>query len=199
MRYDSPAQKIFLPEFRKNSLQEQTINERIAFKELILYLINTQEKSAFFRFIKEIEPLNFDIALMNNYIEELCRGYIPQDLVNEVECLYEELPSSEERLRLIDLIGDSNVMFDYATLRKCYDMLKSLVAGEYDCIEFAKDFPNELIYLEDDDVYEILKEIPQMCIRLLQQKNIDDNFKIEFVASIVKVVEDFKEFCAFKD
>ncbi len=58
LRSDSPAEKIFLTDFRKDSLHEQNFNEQVSLKELLIYLINTQDRNAFMRFIKEIEPWN---------------------------------------------------------------------------------------------------------------------------------------------
>lgn len=39
LRHESKAAKIFLPEFRKNSLQELTMNKRIALKKFIVFLV----------------------------------------------------------------------------------------------------------------------------------------------------------------
>jgi len=199
LRYGSPAQKIFLPDFKKNSLQEQTINEQIALKELIVYLMNTQDQNSFIRFIKDIVPLDFDVALVNEYIEELCKGHITQDLVDQVESIYEDMQSVKNRLELIHLIGNPNVNFDYAEIWDCYDMMKSLVVGEYDCIEFARNFPEKFSYIDDDEIYEVLKVIPELIERLIRKQKLSEEDKNQFIETIAEITGKFKEFCGFEN
>lgn len=199
LRYDSPAQKIFLSNFKKDSLHEQNVNEQVALKEFIIYLINTQDRNAFMRFIKEVEPLNFDIALVDEYIEELCNRNIPQHLVDEVECMYMDIPSIKDRLDLINCVGNTRISFDYGEIKECYNMMQSLVTGECDCTEFAKTFPDKLTILDDDDVRDILKEIPVWCANLLNKKKFESSEKERFIKSVSKLLEEFKDFCAIHD
>jgi len=199
LRSDSPARKVFLADFKKDSLQVQNVNEQVSLKEIIIYLINTKDRNAFMRFIKEIEPLDFDIALMNEYIEELCKGHIPQELVDEVEFLYGELPSAKDRLAMIGLVGNTNVLFDYTEIMECYNLMKSLVTGECDCSEFAKIFPYKLYILDDEDIHEILKEIPEWCTNLLSQEILASSEKELFIKSVAELLESFKDFCAIED
>lgn len=112
LRYDSPAGKVFLPKFKRDSLQEGYINEQIAFKELIVYLINTKEKSGFYSFIKGIEPLDIYIALVQEYLDEICIGQVSLSLIDEVETAYQDIDDIGERLSLLELIGNRNVIFD---------------------------------------------------------------------------------------
>ncbi len=136
---------------------------------------------------------------MNEYIKELCKGHIPQKLVDEVEFLYGELTSAKDRLKMIDLVGNTNILFDYAEIMECYDLMKSLVTGKCECLEFAKIFPNKLDNLDDDDIHEILKEIPEWCANLLSQETLDSSEKERFVKSVEKLLEEFKGFCAIED
>lgn len=113
LRYESPAQKIFLPKFIKESVQEQYVNEQIALKELLIYLTNTKDESPFYSFLKDIEPLEFDIALLQEHISELCIGKISQQLIDEVESMYQEFEIDiGERLEMLRLIGNPGVLFD---------------------------------------------------------------------------------------
>lgn len=112
LRNGSKAEKIFLLNHRKNSLQHQKVNEKVAFKELLIYLMNTKDTNSFLRFAKEIQPLDFDIALVNEYLSELSQGTVPQSLIEEVEYQYEENSCSLERREMVDLIGNTDAYFD---------------------------------------------------------------------------------------
>lgn len=145
------------------------MNEKIALKELIVFLVNTQEENSFLRFLKEIVPLELDVALANQYLEDLCKGTVSQELIDTVEYLYEEHSYYNDRFQMVDLIGNSRVIFEFSTISKCYDMLKSLISGDYDCYKFAIEFPSEITYLEDDETTEILKDIPEICEDFIKQ------------------------------
>lgn len=113
LRSNSPAAKIFLPEFRRNSLQEQYINEQISLKEFLIFLINTRETSGFYEFIKSIKPLNIDIALAQEYLADICMGEVSQSLIDEVEFLYtEEVEDVKERLSCMEAVGNMSYIFD---------------------------------------------------------------------------------------
>lgn len=194
LRSGSPAQKVFLPEFRKCSLQELNFNEKIAFKEIIIFISNTKKKNSFFKLFKDIEPLNFDIALINNYLEVLSKGIVPQDLIDEVESLYEELPDVSKRLELISIIGNSMIMFDFFDLEKLFAMLNALVNEEVDCLEFSKIFIDDFdSYMDeeyyDEDINGILKVIYGLCSDFIEKRNINDGEKIEFIESIKPMLE----------
>lgn len=114
LRSDSPAEKVFLPDFKKDSLQEQYINEQVSLKEFLIYLINREETSGFFEFVDHIKPLNFDIALTQEYLSDICKGIVPQSLIDFVEFLYsEEVDNIKERLELVDVIGNEHVYFSF--------------------------------------------------------------------------------------
>ena len=98
LRSGSKAEKIFLSNYPKNSLQRQKIDERVALKELLVYFRNSKDSNSFTRFLDGIEPLELDIGLVNEYIQEICKGIVPQSLIDEVEYLYEENEYSVERL-----------------------------------------------------------------------------------------------------
>lgn len=194
LRHESKAAKIFLPEFRKNSLQEQTINEKIALKEFIVFLINTQEVNSFTRFLKEIKPLELDVSLANQYLEDLSKGIVSQELIDTVESLYEENLYSADRIQMVDLIGNSRVMFELSAVNECNEMMKALISKDYNCYEFAQNFPNKIVYLEDDEGIELLKDIPEMCKDFIEcyQRGEDDSIK--FIDTIKNIYEEFKYF-----
>lgn len=170
------------------------MNEKIALKEFIVFLVNTQEKNSFLRFLKGIEPLELDVALANQYLEDLCKGTISQELIDTVEYLYEEHSYSRDRIQMIGLIGDSRVIFEFSTIRKCYDMLQSLISGDYDCYKFAVEFPNEITYLKDDEANEILKDIPEICGDFIKQHEMGINATNKFLNTIIEIYDEFKNF-----
>ena len=104
--------KVFLCSAEKNSLQEQIIDEHLAFKELLIFLLNTKHHSDFYDFIKSIPALDIDIAMIQDYLFELIKGEIPQQLIDELEELY--LNSNfdkKERLAMLECIGDTHCYF----------------------------------------------------------------------------------------
>ena len=93
-------------------MQRQKIDERVALKELLVYFRNSKDSNSFTRFLDGIEPLELDIGLVNEYIQEICKGIVPQSLIDEVEYLYEENEYSVERLEMVDAIGNTDIIFD---------------------------------------------------------------------------------------
>lgn len=112
LRYDSKASKIFLPEYKKDSLHEINVNEVVAIKELIVFLLNTESSNKFMEFLKGIEPLNIEIALLNDYLSKLSHGEASQELVDEVESLYAEEENVKERIEYINCIGNPYILFE---------------------------------------------------------------------------------------
>ena len=166
LRAESKAQKVF-SKHRNNSLQEQKVDEMTVLKEFLVYLRNTKKTNSFLRFLEDIPPLDLDIALLNTYIDEICHGIVSQSLIDEVECLYEENSYSIDRINHVNLIGNTNVLFEYKDIEECLQMLKGLLTGNYDCEYFAKCFPEKFELIDDEDIYEILKEVPSLCADFL--------------------------------
>jgi len=194
LRYESPAQKILLPDFRKNSFQEQTFNEQIALKEFIIYLVNTKDMDPFFKHLKGIDPLDFDIALVNEHLEALCKGIISQSLVDEVESMYDDLESKKKRLDVLYPIGNTDCFFQDEAIEQLFNLMKSVLSGEMNCISFASDFCNTYSSILDGDARELLNDINDSCVSFLHDTTATDERNIEFIAEISKV---FSEFCHF--
>ena len=91
--------------------------EHIAFKEMIIYLHNTNEKHPFLKYIEEIEPLPFEAEFISGYIEDICNGNIPQQLVDEADALYEDNENGKERREMLSLIGNPNVDFEFPHIK----------------------------------------------------------------------------------
>ena len=170
LRSDSKAEKIFLSDCPKNSLQRMKITETIALKEFLVFFKNSKENTPFTRFFKTIQPLEMDIALMNEYIMEIGKGTIPQALVDEVECLYEESGYGKDRIEQINLIGDPYVMFEYGEIFKCIEFAESFLSAEFDAICFARKFPTMVLKIEDDDFTEFTASIRGKCKKFKDSK-----------------------------
>ena len=159
LRSGSKAQKIFLPEYKKKSLMEGQLNERISFKEILIYIRNSREKSAFFKFLDKIEPLEFDPALVISYLEELSKGIVSQTLIDDVEWLYEKKQYSYKRVELVDLIGNSQVMFDYPDIEACNNILSKVLKDKTINDDVIEHLNQHMVYIDDDDVLEVLNDV----------------------------------------
>ena len=102
---ESKSLKVFLATDGKNSLQDQIIDEQIALKEFLIFLMNTKETSEMFNFIKEIPPLDIDMGMLQEYLSEIIKSEIPQQLIDELEYLYEDI-DIKERLEMLECVGN---------------------------------------------------------------------------------------------
>lgn len=167
LRVGSKAEKVFLGNYK---LIEGKMNERISFKELLIYLRNCKEKSAYLKFIDDITPLDFDAPLVMDYINSISNGNIPQDLVDEVETIYNENNYSFERVQLVDLIGCSNVEFDYPYIDECYQILNNVIKIKDIDDDTIKSIDDNLCYINDDEIVEIMEKIKE-SYKLYKKEN----------------------------
>lgn len=113
LRYNSAAERVFCGNEDKGSYQKKIDREKRAIKELLLYLRSPREMNKFIEYIDEIDSLPFDIALIQEYVAELCNKTVSADLIDEVDYMYEEfVDNKREREQKMSLIGDKGVMFD---------------------------------------------------------------------------------------
>lgn len=163
LRANSKAAKIFLSSYEKNSLQKQISTEEIALKEVLVYLRNTKVKHGLLHYLDSIEPLDIDIAFLNDYINELAKGIVPQSLVDEIETLYEENQYFDARREEINVIGDSAVDFDFYAIHQCYLLMEALLHNKLDCKGFAIQFIEMYDLIDEDDGFDKLKGVPELC------------------------------------
>lgn len=189
LRSGSKAEKIFLSNYPKNSLQRQKIDERVALKELLVYFRNSKDSNSFTRFLDGIEPLELDIGLVNEYIQEICKGIVPQSLIDEVEYLYEENEYSVERLKMVDAIGNTDIIFDMQDIHQCFLLMDDLVNGSHNCKKFAEVFPEKLEMVEDECIDEVLEGIAEICKKFLEGKIESASFIIEIKSYYTKFVK----------
>jgi sulfur relay (sulfurtransferase) DsrC/TusE family protein len=108
LRYGSKAQKLLLGEGFNH------INEDMIWKEILLFLMNTKQKSQYLSLMKSIKPLNLDIALIGEYLQVFNNKSKSDEVLEEIENLYSENKISvKDRLNLLDFIGGnpSNYIF----------------------------------------------------------------------------------------
>jgi hypothetical protein len=105
LRDGSRAQTIFLG-------RADLPSEEVLWKELLVFFMNTESSSRLLEFLRNIEPLDFDPELADEYLECFQSDAAKAFVVGELETLYGELPDVKERLGIMDLIGNPNVCFD---------------------------------------------------------------------------------------
>ena len=103
--YRSKAFKIFIEkEYLFN-------NEKILQKEILIHLLHSKGKDAFFHLIKQIEPLPLENHGTNDYVKFLLDFHKKRSLLGELIYIYEENKLGKERLDIVELIGD-DISFD---------------------------------------------------------------------------------------
>lgn len=110
----SRASRVFWTAQRK-TLYEQMILEQDATKELILYIYKKKRGTGVFRLLDDMEALDFDDSLVNEYLEDLCTGKVNDSLIDYVDEIHEDIEDKakrKERKELLSLIGNCSVLFD---------------------------------------------------------------------------------------
>lgn len=193
LRTDSKAEKIFLSNYKKNSLQMQKNIENMSVKELLIYLRNSKDKHPFLLYMDEFEHIEFDPAFLNEYISEISNGNIPQALVDEVESLYEENGCFEHRKDLIEAIGNPNVDFEQYAIHKCFLLIGDLLGGNKKIKEFAKEFIETYEFIDEDYGFEVLSDAPDLCKRIINEQIPPEKFvqKMQSVFEKIKVTYNY--------
>lgn len=111
------------------------------------------------KFIEETPPLDFDLPLVMCYIDNISKGNIPQELIDEIETLYDENNYSYERVQLADLIGCSNVEFEYPYIDECFQILNNVIKTKKIDDDTIKSINENLCYINDDEIVEIMEKI----------------------------------------
>ena len=110
----SRAARVFWSAQRR-TLYEQMVLEQNATKELLLYIYKRNRGTGVFRLLDEMEALDFDDALVNEYLEDLCAGKVNDLLIDYVDDSHEDIEDKakrKERKELPSLIGNCSVYFD---------------------------------------------------------------------------------------
>lgn len=107
IRYNSKAFKIFM----RNEFDFS--KESVLWKELLVFLMKRNDTPGIVKFIKEIDPLQFDPGLTSEYLQSFQNDLKKLEHLDELDSLYEEdVEKKSERLVRLDVIGNAGVMFD---------------------------------------------------------------------------------------
>lgn len=167
LRADSKASKIFYSQ--ESSLINQ-YNEYLAVKELLIYLRNSKDKTGFLKYVDEIEPLEFDPTNLITYLNNITRGIIPQELVDEAEYLYEELDKPYDREKLVSLFAEENVMFEFPVQKECIEIINDVIEHNLVKEEGIKRLEALYDYVEDEDIQNLIIEIKSLLNLDIQER-----------------------------
>lgn len=110
----SKAESVFLVPYEKKSLHEMKTKEKIALKELLIYLMSSNFLNDYLPYLKGITPLDFDPALINEYLSDIIDKNKFQNLVSEIYGLYDlDVENPKERIELVQLLGNPDIYYEY--------------------------------------------------------------------------------------
>jgi hypothetical protein len=105
LRDGSKAESVFLREL-------DISDEDVLGKELLVFLMNTNSTSSYLEFLRNIPPLDFDPALIGDYLDCFQSDASKACVMDELEHHYAELGGAKgERLEIMGVIGSSNASF----------------------------------------------------------------------------------------
>lgn len=108
LSYSSNAIKLFYSQ-NSGKMYESIKLESTAVKELIIFLSKTKSRSNVKKIIADIKPLDLDIEMANDYLEDITCFRASEGLTDMVYELYNDIESEKdkrERKELVDLIGN---------------------------------------------------------------------------------------------
>lgn len=106
LRHGSKAESVFL---RKVEIGD----EDVLWKELLIFFMNVEPTTGCLKFLRGIPPLEFDPALVPDYLDCFKSDASKAELMDELEHHYEEMGTDKrkERLETMSVIGAPNVYF----------------------------------------------------------------------------------------
>jgi hypothetical protein len=105
MRSGSKAETVFLG-------KADIPTEDVLWKELLIFLMNTTSTSGYLKFLRGIEPLSFDPALVGDYLDCFQSDAAKAQVVDDLEARYEDVADKAGRLETMAAIGSRNISFD---------------------------------------------------------------------------------------
>ena len=106
VRQGSKAAKVFLDD------EWSFAGEDHLCKELVLFLVKSKVRTGHLGLLHSLEPLDFDPALICDYLQCLTSDEKKLEVLSEMESLQADLPDIHDRRQLLDVIGNSSVFFD---------------------------------------------------------------------------------------
>ncbi|EGQ7769604.1 hypothetical protein MA612_004590 [Vibrio parahaemolyticus] len=107
VRYGSKAYKLLLGK------QFSFEHENVLWKELLIFMLSTQETSKHLEFIRAIDPLDFDVALLGDYLEAMGSDLKKISVTEELDHLYEELEDVSDRFEQLGLLSNMGSVLNY--------------------------------------------------------------------------------------
>ena len=106
LRHGSKAEKVF------GGGECNFVSEDVLLKELLVFFMNTKATSGLMKFLKSIQPLDFDEALACDYLRCFQLVEATAYVIGELDALYADLDDPGARLELMSVVGNPNVLFD---------------------------------------------------------------------------------------
>lgn len=106
LRNGSKAESVFIREV-------DIAEEDILWKELLIFFMNVNANTGYLQFLRETSPLEFDPALVADYLDCFKSDSSKAGVMDELEHHYGEMDHDErnERLQRLRVIGAANVYF----------------------------------------------------------------------------------------
>jgi len=111
LSYDSKAAQVF---YNCKKIIKQTYNHDILIKELLIYFMNTKDTNKYFSSLREMKPLNFDVANIDDYIRSFIDFRTRVQVYDEMEELHNEYDEDKynERIEILNYFGGNVLSFD---------------------------------------------------------------------------------------
>lgn len=108
LRNGSKAESVFLREV-------DIADEDVLWKELLVFFMNVKANTGYLQFLRETPPLEFDPALIPDYLDCFKSDSSKAGVMDELEHHYGEMERDKrnERLERMGVIGARNVFFDH--------------------------------------------------------------------------------------
>jgi hypothetical protein len=87
-------------------------SEDILWKELLIFLFNTDQDSPWLEYIRSIEPLEFDAGLIAEHLQSLGSNVKKIEVTEELESLYGDLENKGGRIQRVRIIGEPGVYLE---------------------------------------------------------------------------------------
>lgn len=106
LRNGSKAESVFLREVNID-------DEDVLWKELLVFLMNVEPSTGYLQFLKDIEPLEFDPALVGDYLDCFKSDAAKSQVMDELEHNYLQMDPNvrKQRLEMMRLISADGVYF----------------------------------------------------------------------------------------
>ena len=98
--------------------------------------MNTKDEGGALDFIRSIPPLEFDPALLQDYLESLRTATMSSEVTDLVETLYWDIEGDQrsERLNMLSLIANPQVDFDIGECFSFDDVAIDVECFERNCV-----------------------------------------------------------------